>query len=110
MILIVPGLTVYRQSFVALVPRTIAFGVIGLLFSGLLPQAQAAWVPVGAEDPNGSAPFWSAHRGCSSRRSSLLEKVLLPERKWGTKFRPSLDRSETARFVSLDFKQIETVC
>jgi hypothetical protein len=40
--LIILGPTGVTHSFVTLVTRTIAFGVIGLLFDGLLSQAQAA--------------------------------------------------------------------
>jgi hypothetical protein len=41
MFLIILVSAIARHSFVALVPRTIAFGVIGLLFVGLLSQAKA---------------------------------------------------------------------
>src|ERR1700675_4510423 len=48
--------TIVRPSFVSLVPRTIAFGVIGLLLVGSLSQAHAASsVTLAWDPPNGTS-------------------------------------------------------
>jgi hypothetical protein len=60
---------IVRHSFVSLVPRTIAFGVIGLLLVGSLSQAHAASsVTLAWDPPNGASGIagYRLHYGTSS--------------------------------------------
>src|SRR5580700_8045548 len=71
--------TIVRHCLVALVPRTIAFGLLGLLFVGLLSQAQAqatssvtlAWNPSASSGIAG----YRLHYGTSSGNYPLILNV-----------------------------------
>ena len=79
MFLIILGSAGVRHSFVILVTRTIAFGVIGLLFVGLLSQAQAqatssvtlAWDPSASSGIAGYRLYYGTSSGNYSQISNV---------------------------------------
>jgi hypothetical protein len=77
--LVILALAIIWYSFVAVVPRTIAFGVLGLLFVGLLSQAQAqatssvtlAWNP----SPSSGVAGYRLYYGTSNGNYPLILNV-----------------------------------